>query len=47
MRHIFWTIDDPATKQQEMINFMKNIALMGSALTFLAILQPWPLSLGG
>lgn len=47
MMHAFWTIDDPGTKQQEMINFMKNMALMGSALMFLAIPQPWPLSLGG
>jgi hypothetical protein len=30
----------------EMVNFNKNLALAGSALMFLAIPQPWPLSLG-
>jgi len=32
-------------KMIEMVNFMKNLALMGAALMMLAIPQPWPLSL--
>jgi len=43
----FWKVQDQMAKTDEMINFMKNIALMGSALMLLAIPQPWPFSLGG
>jgi len=45
MMHNFWTIEDPQQRQSEMINFMKNMALLGSALMYLAIPTPWPLSL--
>ena len=45
--HNFWSIDDPQMKMMEMTNFMKNMALMGSALMFLLIPTPWPYSLGG
>ncbi|RIK34974.1 MAG: DoxX family protein [Chloroflexi bacterium] len=47
MMHNFWTVEDPQSKQMEMIQFMKNMALMGSALMFLAIPRPWPFGLGG
>ncbi|HBY92600.1 MAG: DoxX family protein [Ardenticatenaceae bacterium] len=47
MMHQFWAVQDQMAKMGEMVNFMKNLALMGSALMFLAIPQPWPLSLGG
>jgi putative oxidoreductase len=43
----FWKEQDPMAKTAEMINFMKNIALLGSALMLLGIPQPWPFSLGG
>jgi len=33
-------------KMMEMVQFMKDFALMGSALMFLAVSQPWPLSFG-
>ena len=46
-RHNFCAIDDQQMRMVEMVNFMKNMALMGSALMFLAIPQPWPFSLGG
>ena len=45
--HDFWTETDAQQKANQMIAFTKNAALMGSALMFLAIPQPWPLSLGG
>jgi len=45
--HNFWAVDDPQMKMMEMVNFTKNMALLGSALMFLAIPQPWPFSLGG
>jgi len=47
MMHSFWTVEDPQMKMAEMTNFAKNMGLLGSALMFLAIESPWPLSLGG
>ncbi len=44
--HNFWTVQDPMQRVGEMVNFQKNLALAGSALMFLAIPQPWPLSVG-
>lgn len=44
MMHNFWTAAADQ-KMGEMINFTKNMALMGSALMFLMIKRPWPLSL--
>ena len=44
--HNFWTVPDPQHRMSEMINFTKNLALLGSTLMFLAIPQPWPYSLG-
>jgi len=46
MMHNFWAVEDEQMKMNEMINFMKNMGLLGSALMFLAIPQPWPLGLG-
>ena len=45
MMHNFWAIEDPQQQQAEMIQFMKNIALLGAALMFLMIETPWPFSL--
>lgn len=44
--HNFWAVQDPMAKMMEMVNFMKNMALLGSALMLLAIPQPWPFGLG-
>lgn len=44
--HNFWAIADPMEKAMQTVNFTKNMALFGSALMFLAIRTPWPLSLG-
>ena len=46
MMHNFWTVEDQRTRMAKLTKFMKNIALMGSALMFLAIPLPWPLGLG-
>jgi putative oxidoreductase len=43
--HAFWAETAPQMKQMQMINFTKNIALLASALMFLAIPTPWPYSL--
>lgn len=44
--HNFWTVSDPQMRMMEMIQFSKDLALAASALMFLAIPEPWALSLG-
>lgn len=44
--HNFWMVQDPQMKMGEMVNFMKNMGLLGLLLMLLAIPQPWPISLG-
>lgn len=44
MMHRFWGVDEQ-TAMTQMPHFLKNIGLAGSALMFLAISSPWPLSL--
>ena len=46
MMHNFWAVA-AEMKTAEMINFTKNMALLGSALMFLAIKKPWFMSLDG
>jgi putative oxidoreductase len=41
--HDFWSAEDPQQKQNEMIHFSKNMALLGAALA-LAGIEEWPLS---
>ncbi len=47
MIHNFWAVSDPQQRMAEMINFTKNLGLLGSTLMFLAIPHPWPFSLAG
>ena len=42
--HRFWEETEPQKRQAEMINFMKNMALVGAALTMMGIEEPWPAS---
>jgi DoxX. len=44
MMHDFWKVQDPQMKMGEMINFMKNMALLGALLMLSAIPTPWPFS---
>jgi uncharacterized membrane protein YphA (DoxX/SURF4 family) len=44
--HDFWAVQDPMQRTIQMVNFAKNLALLGAALMLLAIPQPWPLGLG-
>lgn len=44
--HNFWAIEDPQAAQQEMIQFMKNLSLMGTMLLLFAN-GPGGLSLDG
>ena len=42
MMHNFWAVGNEM-KMIELVNFTKNMALMGSALMFLMIPKPWPM----
>jgi uncharacterized membrane protein YphA (DoxX/SURF4 family) len=42
--HRFWEVDDPSQRMSEMVNFTKNMALVGAALALMQIDEPWPLS---
>ena len=44
--HNFWAIQEPQAKTMEMVNFMKNMGLLGLVLMTVAIPRPWPMSLG-
>ena len=46
MFHDFWSVEDPEQQQQEMTDFLKNVALVGGALVLLAIGgRSWPFAL--
>ena len=34
--HDFWTLEDPVAKQDQMIQFLKNVAMMGAMLLIIA-----------
>jgi uncharacterized membrane protein YphA (DoxX/SURF4 family) len=42
--HDFWNVDDPEKRQAEMINFTKNMALVGGAFLAAGQPQPWAYS---
>jgi len=44
MMHDFWTQKDPSQRQSEMINFSKNMALLGAAIALMGVEEPWPAS---
>jgi uncharacterized membrane protein YphA (DoxX/SURF4 family) len=45
--HDFWAFDDPEQVQAELTNFLKNVALLGVALGFLALSEvEWAYSAG-
>jgi len=43
--HRFWEVQDQQQRQAEMINFTKNMALVGAALAMMQIQEPWPASI--
>jgi uncharacterized membrane protein YphA (DoxX/SURF4 family) len=44
--HDFWNVEDPQQRQSEMTDFLKNVALFGTALALLALAgEPWPYAL--
>jgi len=42
--HNFWSVQEPNQRMNEMINFSKNMALLGSALALMGVDEPWPVS---
>lgn len=42
--HDFWNAKDENQKQNDMINFFKNVALAGGALALMGVEEPWPVS---
>ncbi len=44
MMHNFWAVQDPQMKMVEMVNFNKNLALLGFLVISLLLPQPWPFS---
>ena len=42
--HAFWADRDPMMRMNDVVNFGKNVALLGSVLMFLAVPRPWPYS---
>ena len=44
--HGFWKENDPQQRMNDMVNFMKNMALVGAALMVVGQSDRWPLRLG-
>jgi putative oxidoreductase len=42
--HDFWRDEDPDTRMNNMIMFMKNMALAGGALALMGVEEPWEAS---
>ena len=42
--HDFWRIDDQQQRTSELVNFTKNMALVGAACFVAALPEPWPAS---
>ncbi len=43
--HDFWRNEDPGQRMADVINFTKNLALVGASLALMEIEEPWPASL--
>ncbi len=43
--HNFWTSQDPEKRQNEMIHFTKNMAMLGASVALLGVEEPWPASI--
>jgi uncharacterized membrane protein YphA (DoxX/SURF4 family) len=42
--HDFWRAEDPNQRMNDKINFFKNLALLGAALSLMSVREPWPVS---
>jgi putative oxidoreductase len=43
--HDFWRVHEPNQRMVEMINFSKNLALLGAALALMEVKEPWRASI--
>ena len=46
LMHNFWVEKEMMPRINQMVNFQKNVALLGAALMMLMVPRPWVLSLG-
>lgn len=42
--HDFWKQQNPEQRMNDMINFTKNVALVGGAMALMGVEEPWPAS---
>ncbi len=42
--HDFWKQESPEQRMSEMVNFTKNMALVGGAMALMGVEEPWPAS---
>src|SRR5207249_8578418 len=42
--HDFWNHEQPEARMNDMINFTKNMALVGGAMALMGVEEPWPAS---
>jgi hypothetical protein len=42
--HDFWKQEQSEQRMNDMINFTKNMALVGGAMALMAVEEPWPAS---
>ncbi len=42
--HNFWRAEEPGQRTSDMVNFSKNMALLGGALALSGVKEPWPAS---
>lgn len=42
--HDFWKAEQPEQRMNDMINFTKNLALLGGAVALMGVEEPWPVS---
>jgi putative oxidoreductase len=44
LMHDFWKQDSPEQRMSELVNFTKNMALVGGAMALMGVEEPWPAS---
>lgn len=42
--HDFWATQDSERRQNDMVHFMKNMAMLGGAMALMGMDEPWPVS---
>jgi uncharacterized membrane protein YphA (DoxX/SURF4 family) len=45
LMHDFWKKENPEERANHMVNFMKNVALLGAAMALMGVEDPWPASI--